>query len=307
MEEMRPVAALRGTVKSLGVYVILALLISACGQREPELGSAENPIVIAFTPSGVQEEVVAGMEVVERLLEEATGYSIEASFVGSKTAAVEALCSGQAQVGHEGPFDYIVAHERCGVEPLAVMVRGGSDTYGTQMITRADSGITSLADLEGKKACWNDPLSASGYVVPQGLVGEAVPLESLQEPVWTGSHASTVSSLYEGGICDFGFTWIDARATIEGDNPDVKEVVHVAFSSEAFIPNDLFVARPDLDPTIRQAILEALIALPESEEGKAAYDRLYQIEGLVERDDSFFDRFRVVLDASGINIEELFE
>jgi len=299
--------ALRRTIRSLGALIALALLLGACAPRAPELGTADNPIVIAFTPSGVQEEVVAGMEVVERLLEEATGYSIEAKFVGSKTAAVEALCTGQAQVGHEGPFDYIVAHERCGVEPLAVMVRSGSDTYGTQMITRADSGITGLADLEGKKPCWNDTLSASGYVVPQGLVGEAVALASLQEAVWTGSHASTVSSLYEGGICDFGFTWIDARATIEGDHPDVKEVVDVVYASEQFIPNDLFVARPDLDPTIRQNILQALIAIPESEEGKAAYDRLYQIEGMVERDDAFFDRFRVVLEASGVNIEELFE
>lgn len=299
--------ALRGTLRTLSVLVALAVLIGACAPQEPEVGSPENPIVIVFTPSGVQEEVVAGMEVVERLLEESTGYSIEATFAGSKTAAVEALCSGQAHVGHEGPFDYIVAHERCGVEPLAVMVRNGSDTYGTQMLARADSGINSLEDLEGKKACWNDPLSASGYVVPQGLVGEAVALESLQEPVWTGSHASTVSSLYEGGICDFGFTWIDARATIEGDSPDVKEVVQVIYASESFIPNDLFVARPDLDPTIRQALLDAIIGIPETEEGKAAYDRLYQIEGLVERDDSFFDRFRVVLDASGIDIEELFE
>lgn len=291
----------------LGLLTVMALVISGCGAQEPELGTEENPVVIAFTPSGVQEDVVAGMEVVERLLEEETGYAIETRFVGSKTAAVEALCSGEAQFAHEGPFDYIVAHDRCDIEPLAVVKRFGSDTYATQMVARADSGLTSLEDTEGLKPCWNDPLSASGYVVPQGLLGEAETLDTLQEAVWTGSHASTVSSLYEGGICDFGFTWVDARSTIEDETPDVKEVVEVVYTSESFIPNDLFTVKADIDPTVRETIKDALIAIPETEEGKAAYDRMYQMEGLVERDDTFFDRFRVVLDSSGIDVDELLE
>jgi phosphonate transport system substrate-binding protein len=291
----------------LGVMIAVALVSVACAPKEPELGSPENPIVFTFTPSGQQEDVVAGMEAVGELLEEATGYTIETRLVNSYNAAVEALCSDQAQISHLGNFPYIIANDKCGVEVAGVFIRFGSDTYATQIIARADSGIASLEDLEGKRPCWNDPLSASGYVAPIGILGDAGVLDSLQEPVWVGSHASVVSSLYEGGICDFGATWVDARGSIEDDNPDVKEVVSIVHTSEEFLPNDMFVTVSDLDPEIRKSIIDALVAIPETEEGKAAYDRLYQIEGVAARDDTFFDTFRVYLEASGLDIEELFE
>jgi phosphonate transport system substrate-binding protein len=291
----------------LGVMIAVALVSVACTPKEPELGSPENPIIFIFTPSGQQEDVVAGMEAVGELLEEATGYTFETKLVNSYNAAVEALCAGQAQVSHLGNFPYIIANDKCGVEVAGVFIRFGSDTYATQIIARTDSGFTDLADLAGKRPCWNDPLSASGYVAPIGILGDAGVLDSLQEPVWVGSHASVVSSLYEGGICDFGATWVDARGSIEDDNPDVKEVVSVVYTSEEFLPNDMFVTVSDLDPEVRKNIVDALVAIPDTEDGKAAYDRLYQIEGVAARDDTFFDTFRVYLEASGLDIEELFE
>jgi len=297
----------RGRIWRICMMVAIAVLLVACAPKDPELGSPENPIVFTFTPSGQQEDVVAGMEAVGEMLEEATGYTIETRLVNSYNAAVEALCSDQAQVSHLGNFPYIIAHDKCGVDVAGVFIRYGSDTYGTQIIARADSGFTSLEDLEGKRPCWNDPLSASGYVAPIGILGDAGVLDSLQEPVWVGSHASVVSSLYEGGICDFGATWVDARGSIEDDNPDVKEVVSVIYTSDEFLPNDMFVTSADLDPEIRKSIVDALVAIPDTEEGKAAYDRLYQIEGVVAREDSFFDTFRVYLEASGLDIEALFE
>ncbi len=292
---------------ALCVLIIFALTFTSCTPAPPELGSPDNPIIFVFTPSGVQEEVVAGMEKVGALLEEKTGYTIETQLVTSYNAAVEALCGGKSHISHMGSFPYIIAHEKCGVEPAGVFIRYGSDTYATQIIARSDSGFSSLEDLEGKKPCWNDPLSASGYIVPQGLLGEAEVLDTLQEPVMVGSHASVVSSLYEGGICDFGATWVDARGSIEDDHPDVKDVVSVIYTSDNFIPNDMFVFQPELDDTIRQKVLDALVALPDTEAGKEAYDQLYQIEGVVPREDSFFDQFRVTLDASGLNIGDLFE
>ena len=292
---------------AVGTLMVITFALAACAPKTPELGSPEKPLVFVFTPSGVQEEVVAGMEKVGALLEEQTGYTIETQLVNSYNAAVEALCGGKSHISHMGSFPYLIANDKCGVEPAGVFIRYGSDTYGTQINARADSGFSSMADLAGKKPCWNDPLSASGYIVPQGLLGDAGVLDSLQEPVMVGSHASVISSLYEGDICDFGATWIDARGTIEDDHPDVKDVVSVVYTSDNFIPNDMFVFQPNLDETVRQKVLDALVAIPDTEAGKAAYDQLYQIEGVVPREDSFFDEFRVILDASGINIEDLFE
>ena len=68
---------------AVGTLMVLALTLAACTPAPPELGSPENPIIFVFTPSGVQEEVVAGMEKVGALLEEQTGYTIETQLVNS--------------------------------------------------------------------------------------------------------------------------------------------------------------------------------------------------------------------------------
>ena len=179
---------------TVGALMVLALALSACTPEPPALGSPENPLIFVFTPSGVQEEVVAGMEKVGALLEEQTGYTIETQLVNSYNAAVEALCGGKSHISHMGSFPYLIAHDKCGVEPAGVFIRYGSDTYGTQINARADSGFSSMADLEGKKPCWNDPLSASGYIVPQGLLGELT-IMSLVRGVTSELRLST-SALY---------------------------------------------------------------------------------------------------------------
>jgi ABC-type phosphate/phosphonate transport system substrate-binding protein len=53
------------------------------------------------------------------------------------------------------------------VEPVLVKTNlDGSFTYHSIGIARADSGIASLADMEGKVFGFGDPNSTSGYLIP---------------------------------------------------------------------------------------------------------------------------------------------
>jgi phosphonate transport system substrate-binding protein len=54
------------------------------------------------------------------------------------------------------------------VEPLLVAEeKDGSISYISVMVTRADSGITSLETMRGRSLAWADPNSASGYLIPR--------------------------------------------------------------------------------------------------------------------------------------------
>ncbi len=54
------------------------------------------------------------------------------------------------------------------VEPLVVAREAdGSISYIAVMVTRSDSGITSLAQMKGKSLAWADPNSTSGYLIPR--------------------------------------------------------------------------------------------------------------------------------------------
>jgi len=292
----------------LGV-IILAMLVplglSGCKKAPPALGSKDNPIVIAFVPSAEAEKVIASAEDLTRLLEEKTGYTFKGLVPTSYSAAIEAMCTGKAHVGTLATFAYILANQKCGVDVALVAVRYGSPYYKGQIIAGKDTGIKTIADLKGKTMCWVDAASTSGYIIPRVMLkAEGVdPDKDLAQQTEVGSHDGVALAVYKGD-CDAGATYIDARDKIEGDYPDVKEkTVVIAESPE--IPNDGLQFVKDFPSDMREKIVNAILEIMQTDEGVEAMGKAYGWEAVVEKDDSFYDDFRAVLDASGIDIEEL--
>jgi ABC-type phosphate/phosphonate transport system substrate-binding protein len=56
---------------------------------------------------------------------------------------------------------------------------------------------------------------------------------------------------------------------------------------------------------VKATLVKAILALFETDEGLAAMDAAYQWDGMVEKGDDFYEPFRQMLDASGVNIEDL--
>ena len=290
----------------VGLVLVVSMLLTACG-GEPELGSEENPIVWSFVPSGEMERVAGGAEDVADLLYEETGLHFDTNVATEYAGVVEAMCAepAEAQMASLATFSYVMANERCGVEAELVSVRYGSPTYNGQIIVRKDSGISEIADLEGKTFCRPDPLSTSGWIIPNlTLRSEGInPDSDLSEIVDAGSHDAVVSAVYNGD-CDAGATYVDARGQIEEDHPDVMEEV-VVINITADIPNDGVQFIAGLDEELKKQIIDGLVAIAETEEGQEALDTAYQWAGLEKHDDAFYDPFRQVLEAAGMNIQDL--
>jgi phosphonate transport system substrate-binding protein len=292
----------------VGLLLLSALLLSACG-GEAELGTEDNPLVWAFVPSGETQQVTTGAEELSALLTDETGLYFNVRVTTDYTGAVEAMCAdpAEAHMGSLNTFSYILANERCDVEAELVAVRFGSPTYNGQIIVNIDSGIQSLEDLEGATFCRPDPLSTSGWIIPMLTMraNGINPDEDLGEVVDAGSHDAVVASVYSGE-CDAGATYVDARGSIEGDNPDVMEIVQVIATTEE-IPNDGVQFIPEMDEELQNTIVEGLLAISETEEGQEALDTAYSWAGLEQHGDDFYDPFRQVLEASGMSIEDLQE
>jgi phosphonate transport system substrate-binding protein len=290
---------------ALVVLSMMALLLAGCG--EPELGTADNPVVMSFVPSGDTQEIIASGDQLADMIKDKTGLEIKAN-VGTDFAAVrEAMCAEQAQVGWLNTFNYVLANEKCGVDVGLVTERYGSSTYRGQIIVRADSGIETLADLKGKVMCWVDPNSTSGYIIPRiHLAANGVnPDTDFAQTVEAGSHNNVVVQVYNGD-CDAGATYDDARSSIQEDFPDVEEQIMI-LDYTGDIPNDTVSFSKGIPADVREQITTALLEIAQTEEGKAALNTLYSIENLVAADDNFFDAFRADLSKAGLNIEELAE
>jgi phosphonate transport system substrate-binding protein len=289
----------------IALTVVLALALAACGAGEPELGTESNPIVMSFVPSGDTQDIIASGDTLAQMLTERTGMTVTSN-VGTDFSSVrEAMCAGQAQIGWLNTFNYVLANEQCGVDAALATSRFGTTTYAGQIIVRADSGIDSLDDLNGKVMCWVDPASTSGYIIPRiMLAAEGIdPDTAFSQTIEAGSHNNVVTQVYNGD-CDAGATFADARTGIEEEFPDVLEQV-VVLATTSDIPNDSVSFISDFPEETRAEIVSALMDIAASPEGQEALNTLYNIEGLVESSDSFYDTFRADLSRAGINIEDL--
>ncbi|RKX77001.1 MAG: phosphate/phosphite/phosphonate ABC transporter substrate-binding protein [Spirochaetes bacterium] len=287
--------------------VVFTCMAFAGGEKEAALGTEENPLIWAFVPSGEMERVAAGAQSVADLLHDKTGLYFKTTVATEYAGVIEALSSEppKAHMASLATFSYVMAADRGVAEAELVSVRYGSPTYNGQIIVNKDSGVSSIPDLRGKTFARPDPLSTSGWIIPMlTLRAEGInPETDLKEVVDAGSHDSVVAAVYNGEV-DAGATYVDARTRIEGDHPDVMEKVVVIKVTED-IPNDGVQFHPSISRELRDKIVNALLEISKTEEGKEALRTAYQWDGLQKIDDTFYDPFRQVLQASGLKIEDL--
>ena len=274
-------------------------------EAPPALGTAENPIIWVLTPSQDTQKVLKGAEPIAQYVEEKTGIVIKPVIPTDYSAQIEAMCSGEAQMGALNTFGYVRAHEKGCADVALASVRYGSTSYAGQIITQSDSGIAELTDLVGKTFCRPDPESTSGWVMPKlMLLGAGLdPDKDLARIVDTGGHDSTVLAVYNGD-CDAGATFQDARVLVRKEYADVDEKVVVIATSPP-IPNDNISFRPDFPKELSDQIVAALLTLNDSDEGKDMMKGLFSWQGLAQVDDTFYDGFRQALEAAGLSIDDL--
>jgi phosphonate transport system substrate-binding protein len=282
----------------------------------PTFGTADNPIVVAFEPSGTSQEITAGGQELLDLLSKETGLTFKGVVPTSYAALTEAMGSGNAQIGWMATFGYILAHQKGYADVALITNRFGSDHYGSQFVANADAGFTPAADapateaelptllqFKGKKACFADEQSTSGYVIPLIFLKKAGLTDAdIPDPVFAGGHTQVIEALYAGGTCDYGATFVDARTSVAKDHPDVNDKVVVIYQTEAIIPNDNMSYAPDMPQDLRDQITAAMLKIADTEDGKTALNDLYQIGGLVKVDDTAYDQFRSYLQASGVDL-----
>jgi len=288
------------------VLLVLVGVIALAGcSSEAELGTEDNPIIMSFVPSGDTQEILASGEEIAKLVSEKTGLVIEAN-VGTDFAAVrEAMGAEKAHIGWLNTFNYVLANEKYGTDVGLVTERFGLTTYKGQINVRADSGIESLEDLKGKVMCWVDPNSTSGYIIPRIMLkaNGIDPETDFAQTIEAGSHNNVITQVYNGD-CDAGASYDDARSSVEEDLPDVKEQV-VILATTTDIPNDSVSFIKDFPKEKREDIVNALLEIAGTEEGKQMLNDLYSIAGLQKAEDSFYDAFRADLSKAGMDIEEL--
>ena len=286
--------------------LFLAILFQVVGMLRPVsaeiLGTSRNPIRMMFVPSGDAQVIVKGGQEVAKLLQKETGLHFKTSVATSYAAVIEAMGAGKVDIGWLATFSYVLAKNKYDVELLLVVQRFGSPFYRGQIMVRADSGINSLDNLQGKRFAFVDPASTSGHLYPKTLLLSKGldPKTFFSKTIFAGSHNAVVLSIYKGEV-DGGAAYDGSRAAVAKSYPDVFDKIKVlAYTKE--IPNDTVSVRKELPADLKVRLRNGLKKISDSPEGSKVLKRLYGISGLMDLD-GLFDPVREAGRLLDLNLE----
>ena len=286
--------------------LFLAILLQVVGMFRPVsaemLGTSRNPIRMMFVPSGDAQVIVKGGQEVAKLLQKETGLHFKTSVATSYAAVIEAMGAGKVDIGWLATFSYVLAKDKYDIELLLVVQRFGSPFYRGQIMVRADSGINSLDNLQGKRFAFVDPASTSGHLYPKTLLLSKGldPKTFFSKTIFAGSHNAVVLSIYKGEV-DGGAAYDGSRAAVAKSYPDVfKKIKVLAYTKE--IPNDTVSVRKELPEGLKVELRNGLKKISRSPKGSKVLKRLYGISGLMDLD-GLFDPVREAGRLLGLNLE----
>jgi len=287
----------------------------------PELGLSENPLILALAPSSNSQEQIDAAKVIATQITERTGYAVVVVVPDSYTALVDALEKGNAHIVLLDPYSYEFGYQKGLVKASFAILKDGKGAYGSQFIASRKGGFKSyfnaitetntadasvaLAQFEDKKPCWSDETSASGYVVPLGFLNKYQ--INTKPAAFVQGHPTVVRSVYAGGICDFGATYVDARKfpSLEDQYPDLIEQVIIAWQIPEIIPYSVLALSTNVPPGFHDLFTNMVPAIMQTDEGKAAFKTAFDIEELLPVNDAYYADFREYVDESRVDLSTL--
>jgi ABC-type phosphate/phosphonate transport system substrate-binding protein len=286
----------------------------------PELRAVLAPELDRWAPGWTEVPAANDKDAVQMLLDRAD--------------AIDAAASGWV---FSGPKDLVgdgrklLEYDRPGtLEKTRVVFKTGEaarervTVYYGSVMTRTDSGVSRLEDLNGRPFAFSDATSTSGYIFPLNLLNASA--VKLGHVYFAGGHANVVQAVADGKVAggstfysppgkvnEIEHTFVaDARhlvmkriPTDEGRLAFLDEVRVLALTDP--IPNDVCCVRrgfPKATWDRFERSLQKFIATPE---GLRAYLDLVAAVAARPCDDLAFDGFRAALKATGVSAVQLLE
>lgn len=126
---------------------------------------------------------------------------------------------------------------------------GQEPGYYSQAIVPAGSDITSIEDFKGKKVCFVDPSSTSGYLFPSyNLLKAGIDPKTDITPVFAGKHDVSVTKVGEGVECEAGFA----------EDSEVEKSDKVKVIDETMVPGAPLVYSSTLPDDVSKKLIDGL-------------------------------------------------
>lgn len=290
------------------------------------VGSPGNPFTLAVVSETMDSLVISRSQELAESLADATGYSFQSKVLDNYVELLDQMEMGSIHAAWLPPITYLWAHQRGFAQVGLLSNHFGAYYYGSQFLVNISSGFTlfydpiadrntsdaqtALTQFSGKRPCYVEPTSASGYILPESIL-LTYGIETL-DPAWIQTHTGVVRALYIRDVCDFGVTFAisgDPRtaSSIQLDLPDTMSRIVVAWKTDAVIPSLNLSLLPELPGDLVYDVMDSLIALAGTAEGKSLLTdaTAYDIQGLLKIEDEDYDPLRLTLETTQLDLSTL--
>ena len=261
-------------------FAVLFFVLTGCASPKDD-----QSLDIQFVPTNQDGSMEAIAGPFADYLSEQLDREVNVTLATDYSTIVEAMGSGQVDVGIMPPAAYVQARSQGSAEAILTseltaydeetgreLEGETSETFKGEILVAADNDLESLSDLEGANIATLNPASASGYIYPVA--------ELMDEGLYPGDdyNVTTVSDIPSqmtavlNGQQDAAFVFEGARDVFQDAFGDVDlfEELEVLYLTEGDIPNDAIAVHPDLDSELKEAIQNVFLEMPNDPEGQEA-------------------------------------
>jgi phosphonate transport system substrate-binding protein len=219
---------------------------------------------VLVAPARAQDELrlavtdVVGLETLQRewgpfqkALESRSGLKIAFFAVNNRTAAAEAMRAKRVDLVFTGPAEYVVFRARSSAVPVIALQRVD---YYPNVVVRADSGITDVKQLKGRKVAFGSIGSTSRHLGPMQLLADLGldPRADIQ-----ATHVKTnigYEALKRGDVAAMGMNYTDLQKLRERD----PMTPYFVLARGRDLPLDLILAGAHVDKTVVEKVRKAI-------------------------------------------------
>lgn len=291
------------------IGVMLLTTLAACGSGNTSSSSekeSKEKLVVQFVPTNNDGSMEAKAKPFAKYLSKKLDQEVEVTLATDYSTIVEAMSSGQVDVGIMPPAAYVQAKDAGAADAILTSQLGDYDqetglplkdkltnTFKGEVLVRADSGLNKLTDLKGKNIATLSPNSASGYIYPVAELKDAGIDPTADTKMTTVNDIPSEITAVLNKQMDAAFVFEGARNVFASNFPDndLFKDLKVLYLTKGDIPNDAIAVQPDMSKDLKAKIKETFLNMKDDKDGKEAM-ALWGHQGYEEAADSAYDTIR---------------
>ena len=303
------------TSRFLLVMLLACLLMtSACssnskGSDEADSSEETTSLTVQFVPTNNDGSMDAKVKPFEEYLSNALGCEVTVTMATDYSTIVEAMASGKVDIGIMPPAAYVQARSQGAAKAILSSsltdydeneqpISGSTaNSFKGEVLVRADSDMTGLADLKGKTIATLSASSASGYIYPVAEMKDLGIDPTTDCTIVTVNDIPSEITAVLNGQADAAFVFEGARYVFSSkfENNDLFTDLKVLYLTEGDIPNDAIAVLPTMSEEMQEKVKEVFLNMANDEDGKEAMT-MWGHTAYTEADEAAYDTIEAYIE-----------